>query len=164
MGPLIRDEHRANVAGIVERAIASGGRILAQSGTPPESAGFFFPVTILTDLEQDAEIVQEEVFGPVAVVSTYRTVDEAVEYANDSQYGLQGYVFGADVVEATAVGRRLRAGTVVINGGGGGARVDAPFGGFKQSGVGRELGRWGIESYFEPRHMQIATSTPRKAN
>ncbi|MEV4901213.1 aldehyde dehydrogenase family protein [Citricoccus sp. NPDC055426] len=164
VGPLIRDEHRANVAGMVDRAIASGGRLLAQGDLPEGGVGYFFPVTILADLAQDAEIVQEEVFGPVAVVSSYRTVDEAVELANDSQYGLQGYVFGADVVEATAVGRRLRVGTVVINGGGGGARVDAPFGGFKQSGVGRELGRWGLEAYFEPRHVQIATRAPRKAN
>lgn len=162
-GPLISEEHRAHVSGMVQRAEDQGARILAQGAIPEGATGYFYPLTLISDAAQRSEIVQDEVFGPVAVVSTYRTIDEAVEMANDSEYGLQGYVFGSDPVHATAVGRQLRAGTIVINGGGGGARVDAPFGGMKKSGIGRELGRWGLDEYLEARHMQIATASPRKA-
>ncbi|MFE5703464.1 aldehyde dehydrogenase family protein [Rhodococcus koreensis] len=159
IGPLISEEHRHHVASMVDSAVQSGGRVLAQ-GKVPDSRGYFYPATLLTDLGQDAPAVREEIFGPVGVVSTYETVDQAVEMANDSDYGLQAFVYGSDTREATSFGRRLRAGTVAINGGGGTARVDGPFGGFKQSGIGRELGTWGVDEYLEVRHMQIATSAP----
>ena len=99
-------------------------------------------------MQPDSPIAQEEVFGPVLVMLPYRDVDDAVDIANNSIFGLSGAVFGGDIDRATAVGRRIRSGTVSINGGmyyG----ADAPFGGFKQSGNGREMGVAGMEEFLE---------------
>ena len=102
----------------------------------------------MMSLDPDARIAQEEVFGPVLVAIPYRDDDHAVEIANNSIFGLSGSVYGADVERATAVARRIRTGTVSINGGMWYA-PDAPFGGYKQSGIGREMGVAGLEEYLE---------------
>lgn len=99
--------------------------------------------------------MQQEIFGPVAVVLTYKDVDEAIRLANDTAYGLAANVWAPTLEEGRRVAEQLRAGTVWINGGGA-MRPDAPFGGSGRSGIGRELGEWGIQEFLEPRHIQWA--------
>jgi len=149
MGPLISEAQRQRVEGHVQRAIADGGTVVV-GGKRPEQlpAGYFYEPTLVTGLGPDSALAQEEVFGPVLVVLPYRDDDEAVAIANNSIFGLSGMVFGADEERATNVGRRIRSGTIGINGGmfyG----PDAPFGGYKQSGIGREMGVAGLEEYLE---------------
>jgi acyl-CoA reductase-like NAD-dependent aldehyde dehydrogenase len=149
MGPLISEAQRERVDGYVRGAVAEGATVVT-GGKRPEHlpAGYFYEPTLLVDVDPDSAIAQEEVFGPVLVVLPYRDDDHAVAIANNSIFGLSGAVYGADVERATSVARRLRAGTVSINGGmyyG----PDAPFGGYKQSGIGREMGVAGFEEYLE---------------
>jgi aldehyde dehydrogenase (NAD+) len=115
--------------------------------------GYYIEPTILTEVTPDATIAQEEVFGPVLAVLRYRDDDDAVRIANNSQYGLSGAVWGTDVDRAVAIARRIRTGQIAVNGCGPGG---APFGGFKQSGFGRESGGIsGIRQYMEPKAMGI---------
>jgi acyl-CoA reductase-like NAD-dependent aldehyde dehydrogenase len=155
MGPLISAEQRDKVDGYVQAA-AGGGAKLVLGGRIPDHLpdGFFYEPTLLTDVDQDAPIAQDEIFGPVLVVLTYRDDDDAVAIANNSIFGLSGTVFGADEARATAVARRLRVGTVSVNGGmwyG----PDTPFGGYKQSGIGREMGVPGLEEYLETKTLAV---------
>lgn len=155
MGPLITEAHLATVSGHVERAVAAGATIAA-GGRRPEhlDAGHYFEPTVLVDVTPDSAIAQEEVFGPVLSVLRYSTDDEAVAIANNSPYGLSGAVWGTDVDRALAVARRMRTGQVTINGCGPG---DAPFGGFKLSGYGREGGVIGLHHYMEPKAIGVPT-------
>jgi aldehyde dehydrogenase (NAD+)/betaine-aldehyde dehydrogenase len=155
VGPLIRPEHRASVEYFVEEAVEQGGRIAAGGGRPPMERGWYTNPTLVVNVDNSSRIAREEIFGPVAVALPYGDVDEAVRIANDSPYGLAAYVYGAHTDAALDVASRLRAGTVSVNGGGG-LRPDATIGGFKQSGIGREQGRWGIEEFLEPQHIQWA--------
>jgi aldehyde dehydrogenase (NAD+) len=149
MGPLISEAQRRKVDGMVEQAVADGGTVVIGGKVPDDrTAGYFYEPTLVVGLGPDAALAQEEVFGPVLVVLPYRDDDDAVAIANDSIFGLSGTVFGVDEERATAVARRIRAGTVSVNGGmwyG----ADAPFGGYKQSGIGREMGVPGLEEYLE---------------
>jgi aldehyde dehydrogenase (NAD+) len=149
MGPLITEQHRQRVEGYVDGARAEGAEVVTGGKRPDHlPRGFYYEPTLLTGVDPDARIAQEEVFGPVLVAIPYRDDDHAVEIANNSIFGLSGSVYGADVERATAVARRIRTGTVSINGGmwyG----PDAPFGGYKQSGIGREMGVAGLEEYLE---------------
>ena len=147
MGPLISEKQRSKVHAMVERAVATGARLVT-GGRPAEREGFFYEPTLLAGVDPRAEIAQEEVFGPVLAVIAYDDEDDAVRIANDSVYGLSGAVIGADDERATAVARRIRSGTFSINGGNFFA-ADAPFGGFKQSGIGREMGVAGLEEFLE---------------
>ncbi|MEU1343702.1 aldehyde dehydrogenase family protein [Streptomyces sp. NPDC005827] len=147
MGPLISEKQRAKVHGMVERAVAAGARLVT-GGRPVDGEGFFYEPTLLAGVDPAAEIAQEEVFGPVLAVIAYDDEDHAVRIANDSVYGLSGAVLGADAERATTVARRIRSGTFSINGGNYFA-ADAPFGGFKQSGIGREMGVAGLEEFLE---------------
>jgi aldehyde dehydrogenase (NAD+)/betaine-aldehyde dehydrogenase len=157
IGPLIRPEHRARVEGFVHRAVAGGGSVLAGGGRPEGLGnGYFMNATLVGDVEPGAEICQEELFGPVAVLLRYRDLDEAVAIANGTRFGLAAYVYG-DLKDAKALAARLRAGTVYINGGGG-IRPDAPFGGWKASSIGREWGADGIREFLEPQHIQWRTT------
>jgi aldehyde dehydrogenase (NAD+) len=149
MGPLISEAQRQRVDGHVQRALADGGTVVT-GGKVPESLpdGYFYEPTLVTGVSPDAAIAQDEVFGPVLVVLPYRDDDDAVAIANNSIFGLSATVFGVDEERATSVARRIRAGTVSVNGGmwyG----ADAPFGGYKQSGIGREMGTPGLEEYLE---------------
>jgi acyl-CoA reductase-like NAD-dependent aldehyde dehydrogenase len=149
MGPLISEAQRQRVEGHVQRAVADGATVVT-GGKRPEHlpAGYFYEPTLLVGSGPDSAIAQEEVFGPVLVVLPYRDDDDAVAVANNSIFGLSGAVYGADDERATNVARRLRAGTVSVNGGmyyG----PDAPFGGYKQSGIGREMGVAGLDEYLE---------------
>ncbi|MFJ4781975.1 aldehyde dehydrogenase family protein [Streptomyces sp. NPDC088794] len=147
MGPLISEKQRTKVHAMVERAVADGARLVT-GGRPADREGFFYEPTLLAGVDPRAEIAQEEVFGPVLAVIPYEDEDDAVRIANDSVYGLSGAVLGADDERATAVARRIRSGTFSINGGNYFA-ADAPFGGFKQSGIGREMGVAGLEEFLE---------------
>jgi aldehyde dehydrogenase (NAD+) len=148
MGPLISEAQRERVEGHVQRAIADGATVVTGGKRPAHlPAGYFYEPTLLVGVGPDSASAQDEVFGPVLVVLPYGD-DDAVAIANNSIFGLSGAVFGADDERATNVARRLRAGTVSVNGGmyyG----PDAPFGGYKQSGIGREMGVAGLEDYLE---------------
>ena len=150
VGPLINARQRAKVEALVATAVGEGATI-ARGGRRPESIerGFFFEPTVLSGVGENDTIAQEEVFGPVLGVIPYSGGDEeAVRIANNSIFGLSGAVFGTDRDRCVAVGRGIRAGTISINGG-----VyygpDAPFGGYKQSGIGREMGVAGFEEFLE---------------
>lgn len=153
MGPLISRQHLERVEGFVARAESDGAKVVA-GGRRPEnfSEGFFFEPTILTDATAESYIAQEEVFGPVMTVLRYRDDDHAVAIANDSAYGLGGAVWGTDIERAVGIARRIRTGQISINGT---IPGDAPFGGFKQSGIGREGGVMGLRSYMEPKAIGV---------
>jgi aldehyde dehydrogenase (NAD+) len=146
MGPLINERQRDKVHGMVERAVATGAKLVV--GGEKVDPGYFYTPTLLTNVDPDSEIAQEEIFGPVLVVIGYDDIDDAVQIANNSIYGLAGAVFGRDQDRALAVARRIRAGAFSINGGNF-FSIDTPFGGYKQSGVGREMGVAGLEEYLE---------------
>lgn len=146
MGPLISERQRDKVDGLVKRAVADGATLV--TGGEKIEPGYFYTPTLLSNVDPDSEIAQEEVFGPVLTVIAYDEVDDAVQIANNSIYGLSGAVFGADVERARSVARRIRTGTFSINGGNY-FSPDAPFGGYKQSGVGREMGVVGLEEFLE---------------
>lgn len=146
MGPLISERQRDKVDGMVQRAVAAGATLV--TGGKKVDPGFFYTPTLLTGVDSGDEIAQDEVFGPVLVVIPFDGDDDAVRIANDSIFGLSGGVFSADEDRAIAVARRIRSGTFGINGGNY-FGPDAPFGGFKQSGVGREMGVAGLEEFLE---------------
>lgn len=147
-GPLISARQRDRVEGYLRRAQEAGATFATGGGRAAFDKGFFIEPTLVVGVDNTAEIAREEVFGPVLVALPYDDEDDAVRIANDSPYGLSGAVYGADLEHSQAVAARLRTGTVGINGGiwyG----ADVPFGGFKQSGVGREMGVPGFEEYTE---------------
>ena len=146
-GPLISERQRDRVEGFLRRANEAGGTFVT-GGERAFDKGWFVQPTLVVGVAEDAEIAREEVFGPVLVALPYDDEDDAVRIANDSPYGLSGAVYGADLQQAQGIAERLRTGTVGINGGiwyG----ADVPFGGFKQSGIGREMGVAGFEEYTE---------------
>lgn len=146
MGPLINERQRDKVDGMVQRAVAAGATLV--TGGKRLDPGYFYAPTLLTNVDPDSEIAQDEVFGPVLVVIAFDDDDDAVRIANNSIYGLAGAVFSRDQDRALAVARRIRTGSFSINGGNYFA-ADSPFGGFKQSGVGREMGVAGLEEFLE---------------
>ena len=149
MGPLISERQRDRVEGFVERAKAAGCTPVIGGGRPAHfERGYFFEPTLFADVPESAEIARNEVFGPVLVVLPYQNEDDAVRIANDSIYGLSGAVFSGDHEHSKAVARRIRTGTIIVDGGSDyGPAI--PFGGYKQSGIGRERGRVGFEEYLE---------------
>lgn len=153
LGPLVSAAQRESVAGFVDRAVAAGGRVVAGGSARPLPVGHFHAATVVTDVAPDAEIVREEVFGPVLTVQAYADEEQAVAMANASSYGLHGAVWSADTDRALGVARRLRTGQVDVNG----AEFNpvAPFGGHGRSGNGRELGRFGIEEFLETTSIQV---------
>jgi aldehyde dehydrogenase (NAD+) len=149
LGPVISAAHRAQIHERVAAAVRAGATIAAGSASPPSglSKGFFVSPIVLTDVDNSMPIAQEEVFGPVLSIITFDDDEDAVRIANDSRYGLSGAVWSSSTERAERIATRLRTGTVRING----ARLGrtAPFGGFKQSGVGRSRGRYGVDEYTE---------------
>ncbi len=149
MGPLISAKQREKVAGYVDRAVADGAEAVV-GGRIPEHLprGFFYEPTLLVGAAEDSAVAQDELFGPVLVVLPHDGDDDAVRIANNSIFGLSGAVMSADRERALGVARRIRAGTMSVNGG-----VyygpDAPFGGYKQSGIGREMGAAGLLEFLE---------------
>lgn len=157
LGPLITDEHRRTVEGYLARAREQGAQVPVGGGRPAGlDAGFFLEPTLVTHVPNQAEIAQEELFAPVGVVIPYADLDEAVHLANDVRYALNANVWGS-TTDALQFARRLRSGTVTINGGGG-MRADAPWGGPGYSGIGREGGEEGFREFFEVKHVQWPVS------
>jgi acyl-CoA reductase-like NAD-dependent aldehyde dehydrogenase len=154
MGPLISERQRDKVDGLVQRAVAAGATLV--TGGEKVDPGYFYTPTLLTNVDTGSEIAQEEAFGPVLVIIPHDGDDDAVRIANNSIYGLSGAVFGSDE-RALAVARRIRTGTVGVNGGAW-FGPDVPFGGFKQSGVGREMGAAGLEEFLETKSLAIPVS------
>ncbi|MGH3960881.1 aldehyde dehydrogenase family protein [Mycobacterium sp.] len=152
MGPLINERQRDKVDGMVQRAVAGGATLV--TGGKRLDPGYFYAPTLLTNVDPDSEIAQEEIFGPVLVVIGFDDDDDAVRIANNSIYGLAGAVFSADQDRALAVARRIRTGSFSINGGNY-FGADSPFGGFKQSGVGREMGVAGLEGFLERKTFAV---------
>jgi acyl-CoA reductase-like NAD-dependent aldehyde dehydrogenase len=152
VGPLISEQQLLRVEAMVERAVAQGAKVLVggERAVVDGAEGWFFQPTVLVDVTQDMEIAQEEVFGPVLAVLRYDTVEEAVVMANDSKYGLGAAVWGSTVA-ARQVARRIQAGTVWINNYG--VLAPQPFGGYKQSGFGREWGPEGMLEYTQMKHV-----------
>ncbi|MFA7324219.1 MAG: aldehyde dehydrogenase family protein [Candidatus Nanopelagicales bacterium] len=147
LGPLASAMQRDRVIGFIETGVAEGARLLAGGPERPEGTGYFVQPTIFTDVRSSMTIAQEEIFGPVLVVIPVDTEEEALLVANDSAYGLSGAVWSGDKERALAFARRIRTGQVAINGGA--FNASAPFGGYKKSGIGRELGKHGLEEFFE---------------
>ena len=154
LGPLISDVQRDRVRGYISQGIAEGAKLVTGGVEPPEGLerGYFVRPTVFSEVTPDMTIAQEEIFGPVLSIIPYDTEDEAVEVANGTIYGLAGGVWSGDPAHAEQVARRLRTGQVDING----AMYNplAPFGGYKQSGVGRENGRIGFEEFLETKSLQ----------
>ncbi|AHC27394.1 MULTISPECIES: aldehyde dehydrogenase [Mycobacteriaceae] len=148
-GPVISARQRDRIQGYLDSAIAEGGRFACGGGRPADlDRGFFIEPTVIAGLDNSAKVSREEIFGPVLTVIAHDGDDDAVCIANDSPYGLSGTVFSGDDARAQAVATRLRVGTVNVNGGVW-YSADAPFGGYKQSGIGREMGVAGFEEYLE---------------
>ena len=155
LGPLVSKVQQERVKNYIRKGIEEGATLLAGGDTMPEgiTKGFFVTPTILGDVKPEYIIAQEEIFGPVLSIIKYKDVDHAIEIANSTLYGLAGAVWGANNDEAMHVAKQIRAGQVDINGGF--FNMLAPCGGFKQSGFGRELGKFGIEEFLEFKSFQM---------
>lgn len=155
LGPLISDVQRDRVRSYIQQGIDEGASLVIGGPEQPDDlpTGYYVKPTVFAGVRNDMTIAQEEIFGPVLSVIPYDSVDDAVAIANDSPYGLSGGVWGADVEEAKGVARRIRTGGVEVNGGS--YNPLAPFGGFKQSGIGREAGVYGLEEFLQTKSLQL---------
>ncbi|MFG3586994.1 aldehyde dehydrogenase family protein [Streptomyces sp. NPDC047990] len=153
IGPVVNAKQQARVLGYIEKGVAEGARLVAGGPEAPRSQGYFVSPTVFADVEPGMTIAQEEIFGPVLSILRYADEDDAVRIANGTVYGLAGAVWAGDEAEAVAFARRLDTGQVDINGGRFNPR--APFGGYKQSGVGRELGTHGLSEYLQTKSLQF---------
>ncbi|MGW4033469.1 aldehyde dehydrogenase family protein [Streptomyces sp. NPDC004838] len=155
LGPMATATQRDTVRGHIVRAVADGQTPATGGPETPEGldSGYFVRPTVFADVDPDSALAQEEIFGPVLAILAHDGDDHAIEIANNSRYGLHGAVWSADEDRALTVAKRLRTGSVDINGGA--YNPLAPFGGYKQSGVGRELGRHGLEEFLETKSVQI---------
>ena len=155
MGPLVREEQRKRVLGYIEKGVDEGARIVAGGGIPAHlPKGYFVEPTVLADVTPDATVAQEEIFGPVLVVIPHDGDDDAVAIANNSRTACPAASISARRERARAVANRIRTGTIMVNGGlyyG----ADAPFGGYKHSGIGREMGQAGFEEYLEIKTIAV---------
>ena len=155
LGPVVSAEQRETVRSYIKRGVLEGARVVTGGADLPDdlTMGYFVRPTIFSDVDSRMTIAQEEIFGPVLVIMPYEDEDDAVRIANDTMYGLAGGVWSGDLDHAKQIARRLRTGQVEINGGA--FNPLAPFGGYKQSGHGRELGKYGLEEFFEVKAMQL---------
>ncbi|WP_418602018.1 aldehyde dehydrogenase [Mycolicibacterium sp. SCSIO 43805] len=154
IGPLISEKQRERVEGYIKKGIEEGARVVAGGGRPEGlDSGWFVQPTVFADVDNSMTIAQEEIFGPVLAVIPYEDEDDAVRIANDSVYGLAGSVYTSDNDKALKIARKIRTGTYAVNM----YAFDpgAPFGGFKNSGIGRENGPEGIEAYCEPKSILL---------
>jgi betaine-aldehyde dehydrogenase len=154
LGPLISSVQRDRVRGYINKGIDEGAKLVTGGAEAPEGLdkGFFVRPTVFSEVTRTMTIAKEEIFGPVLSIIPYDTEEEAIEIANDTPYGLAGGVWSGDPARAEKVARQMRTGQVDINGGA--FNPSAPFGGYKQSGIGRERGRYGLEEFVETKSMQ----------
>ena len=154
IGPLVSDAQRKRVRDYIQKGIDEGAKLVTGGAEAPEGLdkGFFVRPTVFSEVKTDMTIAQEEIFGPVLSILPYETEEEAIRIANDTIYGLAGGVWSGDPERAKKVARQIRTGQVEINGGS--FNPMAPFGGYKQSGIGRELGKYGLEEYLEIKSLQ----------
>ena len=154
LGPLVSSVQRDRVRGYINKGIAEGAKLVTGGAEAPEGLekGFFVQPTVFSEVTRTMTIANEEIFGPVLSIIPYDTEEEAIAIANDTPYGLAGAVSSGDPARAEKVARQLRTGQVDINGGA--FNPSAPFGGYKQSGIGRERGRYGLEEFVETKAMQ----------
>ncbi|MCL6737611.1 aldehyde dehydrogenase family protein [Streptomyces neyagawaensis] len=153
LGPLVNAKQRDRVRGYIEKGLAEGARLAAGGPESPREQGYFVSPTVLADVTPEMTVAQEEIFGPVLSVLRYEDEEDALRIANGTVYGLAGAVWAAEEAEAVAFARRMDTGQVDINGGRFNPR--APFGGYKQSGVGRELGAHGLVEYLQTKSLQF---------
>jgi acyl-CoA reductase-like NAD-dependent aldehyde dehydrogenase len=155
LGPLVSEAQRERVRNYIRKGVEEGAQLVAGGAEAPEGLekGYFVRPTVFAGVREQMTIAQEEIFGPVLAIMPYEDEDDAVRIANGTIYGLAGGVWSGDVERAKRVARRLRTGQVDINGGS--FNPLAPFGGYKQSGNGRELGRYGLEEYLETKSLQL---------
>jgi aldehyde dehydrogenase (NAD+) len=155
LGPLVSEVQRERVRGYIEKGVEEGARLITGGAEPPEGLdrGYFVRPTVFSEVEAEMTIGQEEIFGPVLAIQPYEGEDDAVRIANSTEYGLAGGVWSADNDRAIAVARRIRTGQIEINGGA--FNPLAPFGGYGQSGHGRENGRYGIEELLQVKSLQL---------
>jgi betaine-aldehyde dehydrogenase len=155
LGPLVSTTQRDRVVGMIKKGMEEGAELLC--GGPDRPAGLergcYVQPTIFGRVAPDSVIAQEEIFGPVLCIITYRDEEEAIAIANNTAYGLSGAVWSSDAARAQKVARRLQTGQVEINGGA--FNIEAPFGGYKQSGLGREMGRYGLEEFLQYKSLQL---------
>ena len=154
LGPVVSASQRERVRGYINKGVEEGAKLLCGGSEAPEGLekGYFVRPTVFSEVTNDMTIAQEEIFGPVLSIIPYDTEEEAVRIANDTIYGLAGGVWAGDEERAQEVARKLRTGQVELNGGA--FNPMAPFGGYKQSGIGRELGHYGLEEYLEVKAIQ----------
>ncbi len=155
LGPLVSDVQRERVRGYIEKGEAEGAKLLTGGAAAPEGLerGYFVRPTVFSEVTPEMTIAQEEIFGPVLAIQPYDSEDDAVRIANDTEYGLAGGVWSADADRAIGVAKRIRTGQIEINGGA--FNPLAPFGGYKQSGHGRENGRYAIEELLQVKSLQL---------
>ncbi|HEY3809962.1 MAG TPA: aldehyde dehydrogenase family protein, partial [Acidimicrobiales bacterium] len=154
LGPLVSQAQWDRVQGYIQKGLDEGATLVTGGLGKPDGLpkGFFTKPTVFSGVRRDMTIAQEEIFGPVLSILPYDTEEEAVEIANDSVYGLAGGVWAGSKEKAEAVARQLRTGQVEINGGA--FNPNAPFGGYKQSGIGREYGHFGLEEFLQVKSLQ----------
>jgi succinate-semialdehyde dehydrogenase/glutarate-semialdehyde dehydrogenase len=154
VGPLVNAETRDKVKSLVDDAVKKGAKV-ETGGKAPAGAGFFYPATVLTRVPDDAKMLREEIFGPVAALQTFKSENELVERANDTEYGLVAYLYTRDVGRGLRVSERLDFGMIGLNRG---LVSDpaAPFGGMKQSGIGREGAHEGLMEFLETQYISLS--------
>jgi aldehyde dehydrogenase (NAD+) len=160
MGPLIREVQRERVEALIRKGLDEGAQLAHGGGRPAHlDRGFFLEPTLFVAVDNAMTIARKELFGPVGVVIPFRDEQEAIDIANDSDYGLAAGVWSGDPARALRVARQLRTGMVVLNGGGGGLNPCGPFGGYKQSGIGRENGEFGLGEFLQHKaiHWGVAS-------
>ncbi len=148
MGPVVNETQWNKIQDLIQKGIDEGAELVCGGTGKPEglNAGYYVKPTVFAGVSNDMTIAQEEIFGPVLAILPYKDVDDAVKIANETVYGLSGYVSG-EASEAAGVATRLRTGNVHLNGAG--PDFSAPFGGYRQSGNGREWGEYGLEEFLE---------------
>lgn len=153
IGPVVSARQRDRVRRYIEKGLAEGARLVTGGPEAPRERGYYVRPTVFADVRPDMTIAQEEIFGPVLCLLAYEDTEDALRIANGTEYGLAGAVWAAEEAEAVAFARRLETGQVDINGG----RFNplAPFGGYKRSGVGRELGPHGLAEYLQTKSFQF---------
>ena len=153
LGPLVNAEGRDKVIHLVDDAVKKGAKILV-GGKAPNGPGYFYPATVLTNVPDGVEMLHEEIFGPVASIQTFKTEDEVIRRANDTQYGLVAYLYTGDLKRGLRVSEKLDFGMIGLNRG---IVSDpaAPFGGMKQSGIGREGAHEGLKEFLETQYISV---------